>query len=133
MGVSLAKFDTKTKATEGLEIELRDFRTGEGAGAFVTILGQDSDAYRNAHVELLRARAGAVSVSGREEATQAEIEGDVIELLARCTVGWRNLDGEDGQPLVHSHEAAIRLHRDFPLIREQIDLAIGNRRSFLMA
>ena len=45
MGISIAKFSTKTKVNAGVEFELEDLRTGEGSGAFVTVVGTDSDTF----------------------------------------------------------------------------------------
>ena len=51
MGVSIAKFNTATKANHGIEVELLDLATGEGSGAFISVHGTDSKAFKTVVIE----------------------------------------------------------------------------------
>lgn len=135
MGVSLARFDTKTKANAGIEIELLDARTGVGSGAFITVRGTDSDEFRAFNADRARIHLERIREHGAKTKQQsaAEADEDGAELLAACTVGWRDLDNEDGTPLAFSPAAAKALYLKYPLIREQIDRAIADRSAFLKA
>lgn len=127
--VALAKFDTRTRANQGVEIQLKDLRTGKPAGAFITIIGQDSDRFQEVKTE--QARELADSMSG-ERPTAAMINAMTCRTLAACTLGWRGLDGPDG-PLQFSVSAAEQLYRDYPAIRDQVNEEIADRANFVLA
>jgi len=128
---SLTKFDTKTKASKGVEIELKDLRTGKRAGAFITILGADSDQFQDAKTEQARALADS-QVNGDRPGSRQMIEM-TCRTLAACTIGWRELEGPDGQPLPFSEFEAQKLYSDYPAIRDQINEEMANRANFVLA
>lgn len=123
-------FETVKRSEAGVEIELLNLKTHKGSGAFITVCGMDSDVFRAAKVD--RARVIAKKTEAGEEVTAADIEEMQIELLARCTKGWRNI-ARAGELLEFSLDAARKLYRDFPAIREQINQAIGDRGNFVGA
>lgn len=130
--MKLDQFDTKTRANKGVEMELNDIRTGKPAGAFITLLGKDSDEFRAVKDERSRMIAERVSTGDRTEFTLEE--GDVMacEMLARCTVAWRELENKDGQ-IAFSTEAAKALYLQYPAIREQANVFIADRANFVLA
>lgn len=127
---ALAKFDTKTKADKGVEIELKDLRTGKPAGAFITIYGQDSDRFQEVKTE--QARELADSMNGVRPSSKM-INDMTCRTLAACTISWRELEGPDGKPLEFSQRAAEELYRDYPAIRDQINEAVADRANFVLA
>lgn len=131
--MKLSKFDTKTKAEKGVEIELKDIATGEGSGIFFTILGTDSDAFRDAELERSRDMLAMSKKRGKDyKPSREEIDDGVCKILAACTVGWRGLEDDDGEPIPFSTKAAEELYQKYPRIRDQINVAMADPANFLM-
>lgn len=128
--MDLKLFDTKTKANEGVEIELRDLRTGKGSGAFIKVLGTDSDRFAELSADRARQVTAILERTGKKELSREEINGLTVDLLVGCTVGWRGLES-GGEVFEYSPANARRLYEEFPAIREQINLAIADRSNFL--
>lgn len=126
MGISLDKFDTKTKANAGVEVELRDLRTGAGSGAFITLLGFESDVC----VEFLDARAKKYLLDPKQSEQSANSRA--IDLLVACTTSWRGLDNPDGTQLEFSKEAAKKLYTDYPAILNQVSEFMNERQNFYL-
>lgn len=125
--MKLAEFDTVTRANDGVEIELRRLTDGSPSGAFIKVYGIDSDVFRAIQTE--RAQDALAREAKRAPAlTPAEVEERAIRTLARCTIGWRGIEGIPE----FSVEAAADLYRKYPAIREQINVAIADRANFLM-
>ena len=132
--MDLAKFDTRTNSNAGIDFELNDLRTGKGSGAFIRILGSDSDTFQRLKTERSRAIAKRLEESGAEQLTSEEIDDMTAVMLASCTVGWSNIDQPGGkEPLAFSTAAAKKLYLDYPAIRDQINRAVGDRSNFLLA
>lgn len=131
MGVSIAKFDTLTKAEAGIDIDLIDTVTGLPSGIVFIVKGTDSKAYKQAKAKKLR-EALERARKGEElsESDDAVHEFGSV-LLAACTVGWKNLDDEAGNPIEFSPTKAKELYDTYPMIREQIDRAIADRQAFI--
>ena len=132
MGFSISRFDTKTKANAGIEVELLDEATGAKSGAFVTVLGTDSDVFRNAAAEQGRARQERARLSPGKAFTPREQDLEAAELLAACTTGWRGLEDE-GVEIPFTKERAQKYYADLPTLREQVSQAVGSRTLFLKA
>ncbi len=130
--MDLKNFDTKAKANEGVEIELRDLRTGKGSGAFIRVLGTDSDKFAELSAERSRQVATILERTGKKELSREEVNGLTVDLLAGCTIGWRGLK-DGGEPFEYSDERAKKLYEGYPAIREQVNLAIADRTNFLLA
>lgn len=133
MGTSLKAFDTVTRANAGVEMELKDLRTGKGSGAFITLLGMDSEMFREIREERSRAMADRAAAGESVQISDAERTDLLCDTLARCTLGWRELDGEDGQPMPpYSYSVANSLYKKYPAIREQVNVFIAERANFVL-
>lgn len=130
MGISLNAFDVQTKSNSGVEFELKLLRTGEASGAFITLLGMDSDPVKHFLDEQSR-KYSELRKAGKD-IPKDDAEKSGIELLVVCTVGWRGLDDASGQPLEFSKENARRIYTEYPLIREFVDRVIAVRENFLL-
>lgn len=117
----LDKFDTKTNANKGVRIPLLLIDTGVESGAFITVLGGDSDVFHE--IQLERARD---NLDRRVPMTPEEVDEQGLLTLARCTVSWEL----DGAP-PFTQKAAVELYRQYPAIREQVNVAIARRANFL--
>lgn len=146
----IGALDTISASSRGAEIELTHPVSGKGLGIFVTILGQESEEFR----EYMREKENA----GRHQRFMAErtgkpaplklteeLENEATELLCICTLGWRSesydekgvkvddkpiiLDG--GEELSFNVVNATRLYNKFTWMRKQVDAAIGNLSLFI--
>jgi hypothetical protein len=134
--MNLSKFNTTVLANKGVEVELKDLKTGAGAGAYITILGTDSETYQALKEERAREAAARIESGKGNDLSRDELLRLTVETLARCTTGWRNLDAEEedgGGALVFSHEAAVKLYTKYPAIRDQINREIADRANFVRA
>jgi hypothetical protein len=125
--MDLTTLDTGPLSESGVEIELRHPKTGAPLGSFLTVLGADSTAYRQAERRLLIATAKSGPVSELDAVT---VEAAEAQLLANGTVGWRDLE-IDGSAYAFNAENARRLYTRFPWIAEQVRRAIHDRGLFL--
>lgn len=127
---SLDIFDTVTLANEGIEVELPVAKTGKPSGNWIKVYGSDSDVFREIRIERSRQYAERIAAGGAEEYTAEEREDMAADTLARCTISWRG-PSFVGRPF--SVDAARKLYKAYPLIRETINVAVGNRANFALA
>lgn len=125
----LAELDTVKGAGEGHEFELRHPANNEPLGAYITVVGADSERYTEQLRALQKKSAEHFARSRRINAVDAEQEG--INLLAASTIGWRDLPPVDGKILEYSQANARILYTRFPWIREQASVVIQERSNFL--
>jgi hypothetical protein len=133
-GLDLSALDTVAGANAGFEVMLYHPKTREDTGAVITILGRDSDKFREITNAQSRRRVNKMQKGGFRGANSAltpeELEKEQIDLLAGCTLGWSGINRE-GVPLEFSVENAKAIYRGFPWIREQVDEAMGDRANFI--
>ena len=127
--MDLADLDTVARGDAGAWLELRHPGTGEvlkdddGNAFGILLAGADSHVYRKAREDIRTARSG----KGKNgDLSQAELDEDFITLLARTTLGFRNIQCEK-KPLPFTEENARRLYA-MPWVREQAGL-FGQQRS----
>ena len=123
---TLKQFDTRTGANAGVDVELRFIGSGAPSGAFIRVLGTDSDVFRAMQLERARESLDR-ETKGLPDWTAEERDERGVQSLAACTVGWRGLDDIGEFTL----KAAADLYRKYPAIREQINVAIADRANFL--
>lgn len=149
--LDISSFDTTAACDAGAEIELLAPGTNAKTGMFITVLGKDSEVFRehtkNNINENLRKRHQAEK-KGKEApvATAEEIEQKAIELLVLSTIGWRqetpkadkSIDNQPclfykGEWLSFNVANAKRLYSEQLWIRRQVDEAIGDLENFMKA
>lgn len=138
--IDLGELDTVKACNDGAEIELRHPVTKAPLGIFWTVLGKDSDAFRE-HVrdtindDLRRARNK--KRTGDEAQTVEMAEQRALELLLVCSRGWRTGDQPvinlNGEQLTFSVSNAKRVLTAMPWVKDQIDAAIADLENFLKA
>ena len=128
--VDLSAINLTAAADKGAEFELVHPVTSEPLGVFITVLGKDSDVFqsniKNRVNEKMRKEAVLSKVSrntGIRTVEQGEAEN--VELMALCTIGWKNVTWE-GVELPFSFTNAQMLYRERSWILEQVDTAVGN-------
>lgn len=131
----LSNLNTKKACDQGSEIELKHPSTNEPLGMFVTILGKDSQEFRDFTREKtnIRLRKDAMSQKRGKDPEIRTVEGietENIELLVTCTKGWRGIE-KDGVELPFTVQNAIMLYKEYPWAYEQINENIGLIDNFL--
>ncbi len=125
--IDLSSLDVVAAAETGAEIEILHPVTGKELGITITIVGADSERYRKNLRSLANSR---LNRKARKTASLEEAEEDGLELLAKATLGWKGVV-VDGAEIPFSPLEAKKLYKRFPWIKEQVDAAIADRRTFL--
>lgn len=137
MTFDLATLDTKAACSKGYEVELKHPTTSVPLGMFITIVGKDSQEFRDytrekTNIRLKRDAMAQKRGKDPEIRTVESIEAENIELLVICTKGWRGIM-KDGVELPFSVQNAIALYKDYPWAYDQINDAVGDVSLFLTA
>lgn len=141
----LDSLDTGAACDKGAEIELKHPTTNEPLGLFVTILGKDSQVFREHVKQDVNARIrreALASKRGKDVAppTAEEAEDKATELLVICTLAWRqrNEDGSfkdtityKGEELSFNVPNAKTVYTNLLWFRRQVDEAIGDLENFI--
>ena len=146
----IGDFDTAAGSDKGAEIQLLHPTNQKPLGIFITVLGKDSQIFRD-HVkhdvdqqlrkEALAKRRG----KNVEPLTAQDAEDKAVELLVLCTISWRSetYDAKgkviDNQPVIVSKGESLsfnvanakRIYSENLWIRRQIDDAIGDLENFI--
>lgn len=121
MKPSISNLFTRPQANAGISIELKT-PDGKPSGAHITVLGTDSDQFREARIERSRESANILTLPEKERALAA-VKADV-KLLASLVVGWDF--AEEFTPV-----NVETLLFEAPNVRDQVDETAGNRALFL--
>lgn len=148
--MDLGKLDSISAANQGFEIQLYHPGSKEDLGIFITVLGKDSDAHRKLFQAQQRRRVekmtkgGGVRIAGG--LAPEVLEQEANDLLAVCTKSWRTSEADkddpklehvkpvlllNGEELACTRENAVRVYREYPWIKEQVDDAVNDRANFL--
>jgi len=120
------RFATREDAERGFELQIID-DAGKAIDWFITVLGEDSRAYREHIIATRREALEREKRIGDAQFDPALIEDKINTLAAKCTLGWR---GDDA--LAEFSEANARqVYGDYPQIRNQVTQAVGRRANFL--
>lgn len=134
-GFDFSALPTVEAANKGAEIELRHPTTMEPLGAFVTVLGKDSDAFRalirrNANAAAQRAHMARKRGKDPEPLTAEEVEARALDAVVTCVTGWRGVL-KNGSPLEFTEANLRGFLSDYPWLMGQIDEAIGDLGNFI--
>jgi hypothetical protein len=123
---------TSDKANEPVDVVLKHPVTGEDTDVVFQIVGLDSTAAQ-ACIDRQQAKRYNEMVKDGELVSTAfnpeENRGQLVELLATCTVGWRNLQW-NGEDLPYNYDNAVMLITKVPAIRDLLNKATGSRKLF---
>jgi hypothetical protein len=131
--MDLAQFDLKEAANSGISVDLAHPITGEtleddkGKSINIKILGRDSAKWqqaqkRNAAKNANKYRNGKVP--------EAEVERQVRDLLAECTVSWSGIVYNE-EVLKCSKENALMIYEKRSWIAEQVLEAAADRANYI--
>jgi hypothetical protein len=100
----------------------------------IRLRGPDSDVYREFSRKQIQKRFARGNDPKRiNDLDMEEVEKDSLDMLAAMTVGWENVLDTDGTEIAFSTEVARALYVSYPVVREQVDTFVANRRNFLRA
>lgn len=107
-----------------LEIKMPD---GSVSGVVLSVVGQDSVQFRN-----MAKKFHAEMLTRKEKPTFDELEQHNAELIASCVVGWDGLEDDEGNPLGHSHNEAVKLmlNPGLAFMRDQVEEFAKERTNF---
>ena len=131
----LGKYDFGAAADRGAVMRLRDAVSSEpladkdGNPVTIHLAGQDSEAYRKAERAASNRR---LSMRSGKRITAEELEAEVIDTLARCTLGWAGIVS-GGEPIPFTGGAAAKLYAQHRWIREQVEAFVASRENFTPA
>lgn len=132
--LDLRSIDPSVACDKGYEFELLHPHTEEPVGTFITVLGKDSKAWRDHTRAKSNARMREDFEGKRKGKTKPptveEIEEGAAELLAKVTVGWRDVE-LDGEELPFNEANAKRLYTELPWVRHQVDEAASDLGNFM--
>jgi len=128
--LDLGTLDFQSTANDGARLELRHPTTNAPTGAWLQLLGIDSDAYRAAQRAQQRDRLKQIARNRRLGITPEEIESEALAMLVVATVGMGGFS-KDGAALQFSADTARALYKRHNWIREQADEFINDRANFL--
>lgn len=139
--MDLTKYDSVKAAEQGAELELRDPVSNLKSKIFIRVLGHDSKDYQRVVSKQNQRRTSRVFQHGRFKPgnlTDQEFKQDAIEILAECTLSWRDETEEKpellvvgGQRLECTKENAIRVYTELPWIKEQVEDFVTDRANFI--
>jgi len=117
---------SKLKPIDEASLQLKHPVTGELQEATFIVYGTDSKVYRQVLRDTMVKR-----MSSNKEATLDEIETDELNILATCTKSFSGLT-ENGNELIYSKEAVIKIYKDYSWIRDQVDMFISKKDNFFL-
>ncbi len=129
--IDLANLDTVKGANEGFSVSIYHPGTNDDLGIKITVLGKDADEFiKLSRAQLKKRRDKLVKSGFRSDIPIEEIEQDDTRLLAAMTKAWEGVI-IDGKPVECNTENAIMVYERWPWIREQVNVAIGDRANFI--
>ena len=131
-GMDLAALDTSEMSNRGIEVRIFNPKTQKDTDIVITVLGQDSDAYRAVQREQQARSLNAALKTGprREEGMVNAAEDNLPEMLAATTTSWVGIL-KDGKDYPFSKSNALWLYENYPLIRDQVLEQQRDRANFL--
>lgn len=138
--LDLSTIDTVAACNKGFEVELKHPATNEPLGLYWTVLGSESDAFREFIKETLNTRIRKEAMAKKrgkdlEIRTMDEAEAETIDLLTVCSLGWRSGDKPtlkfSGEDLAFNVPNVRKVLQTLPWIRKQLDEAIGDLENFM--
>ena len=120
--MKFSRCDSQTLAEKGVDAEVPDPITGQPSGAFLTLLGADSKVF-SAALEEITSRNKARGVNGLKDSDQCE-------LYARCTIGWKGWENEDGSEAKFSQNAVKAKYAELTYLAVFAGNFIATRRNY---
>lgn len=127
----LSTLDSVAAANDGASLELKHPGTHAPLGIFIRLAGRDSDKFKEADFRARNQRLDLAQKGVKMNRTAEEIDAEVLDMLAACTLGWDGLV-ENGKEVEFSKAKAKHIYVKYPWIREQVDAFISDRSNFFI-
>lgn len=113
---------------EGIEVDILNPKTGDPIGLTVKICGPDSDRSRRIRRQQIEER-----VRRRKPMSAVDLEADGLKIIAASVMSWNFKEGVtiDGKVPACTPSEIEAVLRRFPFIRDQLDVAAGDRAGFM--
>lgn len=118
--------DLQKRQNAGIDVPISG-PDGKSLGFSIRVAGPDSDLQRQAEEDIVNERIERQDGSSMKAADLAEAR---LRALARVTLGWGEFR-RGGAVYPYSYENAVKLYRDLPFIRDQINAKAGSRAAFM--
>ena len=132
--IDLTVIDTVKGSNEGFDIKIYHPGTMVDLGIIINVLGKDSDEFQKISRAQSKKRMSKMNRGGFRVQNMIpppeEIEADGLELLAKCTKSWSGVV-INNKELEFSYDNALLVYKRFPWIKEQVDVAVGDRANFI--
>lgn len=121
------KLDTISAAEKGFDYVVKDL-DGEDTDCIISVIGAGSRIHKQAQAKIDNQMA---IFEKRGKKMDEEQSNDLyIEMLAKCTKGWVNVE-EGGKQVEFSYDNAVDMYTKYPVLRNQILSAIHDVKSML--
>jgi len=123
---------TAKQHEKGAEMQVIS-KEGKALDMYITLMGQDSRAWRNA---VAKSQRDALTLSIKEKGKKGK-KNDIdttdieCETLASVTLGWRGFIDNDGKELKFSKAKIKQLYVFAPYIRDQVDVFVARYGNFI--
>ena len=125
--MDLKKLDSVAACERGMDLVIKD-ELDQPTDIIVSVVGVDSATYRREHARL-QAKIEIAKKRGKP-IDGDDLEALYIDLSAKCTTGWQNLD-MGVTPVPFSVDKALEIYTAFPMIKTQVFVALYDRAGFL--
>jgi len=121
------EMDTVTAAERGFEYVVQTL-DGEETDCKIQVVGVGSRIHKQAQHKI---DVQEENFAKRGKKMDDDQSNDLyIEMLAKCTKGWVNVE-EDGKQIEFSYDNAVDMYTKYPALRNQILAAIHDLRAML--
>lgn len=125
--MDLKQFDTISAAEKGFTYAVLDFDEVE-TDIKIDVLGVGSRVFKQAKQKIDNREAMAAK---RGKPIEEDESNELwIELLAKCTKGWQNVE-EGGKKVEFSYDNAVDIYTKYPFIRNQVLAATHDLRKMI--
>lgn len=119
--------DTISAAEKGFTYTVKDI-DGVDTDCLIDVLGVGSRVHKQAQAKIDKQMA---VFAGRNKTMDDDQSNELyIELLAKCTKGWINVE-EDGKQVEFSYDNAVDMYTKYPVLRNQVLAAIHDVKAML--
>ena len=128
--MDLGKLDVVAGANAGAWVDIIHPTTLQKTGIRIKVLGADSEVVRRAVEKAQRERLEDLRAKVSDEEGKRRMETRDLGILLVATVAWEEVE-LDGSALQFNDQNVAMVYQRFPVIREQVAAAIGDRGVFL--
>lgn len=120
-------FDTISAAEKGFTYVVKDFDEME-TDCSIDVVGVGSRVFKQAKQKIDNQES---VYAKRGKKMDEDTSNDLwVELLAKCTKGWKNVE-EDGKQMEFSFDNAVYMYSSYPFLRNQVLAAIHDVKAML--